>query len=70
MSEYKRLTTVKNLPHKYPDANITESSVRWLLFNSKENGFASCVVRLGRKVLIDLDEFENWLNEQAAQGGQ
>ena len=67
---FRKLSTVKNLPHKYPDANFTESSVRWLIFNSKENGFSSCIVRMGRKVLIDLDLFENWLDEQAAQGGQ
>ena len=65
----KRLTTVKNLPSHYPDANFTTSAVRWLIFNARENGFSSCIVRIGRKVLIDLDAFEQWLDEQAAQGG-
>lgn len=66
----RRLSTVRNLPAKYPDANVTQSSIRWLLFNAKENGFSSCVVRIGRKVLIDLDKFESYLDEQAYQGGQ
>jgi len=66
----RRLSTVKNVPSKYPDANFTESSLRWLLFNAKENGFSSCIVRIGRKVLIDLDRFEDWLDNQAVQGGQ
>ncbi len=65
----RRLSTTKNIPLKYPDANITESSIRWLIFNAKENGFSTCVVRMGRKVLIDLDRFEAWLDNQAANGG-
>lgn len=64
----KRLSTVKNLPSLYPDAGFTESSIRWLLFNAKENGFSCCVVRVGRKILIDLTRFEEWLDIQAAEG--
>lgn len=71
MSEsFRRLSTVKNLPYKYPDANFTESSIRWLIFNAKENGFSACIVRMGRKVLIDLDAFQQWLDEQAIKGGR
>ncbi len=65
----RRLCSVKNLPNKYPDSNFTESSIRWLIFNKDSNGFASCVLKLGRKVLIDLDKFEEWLDEQAYEGG-
>ncbi|AUM12471.1 hypothetical protein [Ketobacter alkanivorans] len=65
----KRLATVRNTSLKYPDANITESSLRWLIFNGSENGFNQCIVRIGRKILIDLDKFESWLDEQAANGG-
>lgn len=65
----KRLATVKNAALKYPDANITESSLRWLIFNGQENGFSKCIVRIGRKILIDLDKFEQWMDEQAAKGG-
>lgn len=65
----KNLSSVKNLPLKYPDANFTESSIRWLIFNSQENGFSACIVRMGRKVLIDVDAFELWLDEQAVKGG-
>jgi hypothetical protein len=65
----RRLVAVKRVPSYYPDANLTESSVRWLLFNAKDNGFGRCVVRLGRKILIDLDKFEEWMDAQAIQGG-
>jgi len=61
----RRLSTVRNLPTQYLHANFTQSSIRWLLFNSKENGFSSCVVRVGRRVLIDLDLFESWLDNQS-----
>ncbi len=64
----KRLSTVKNLPSLYPNAGFTESSLKWLLFNAKENGFSHCVVRMGRKVLIDLSKFEEWLESQASEG--
>jgi len=66
----KRLSAVKYVPSHYPDSGLTESSIRWLLFNSEENGFGSCVRRVGRKILIDLDAFENWMEHEAMQGGQ
>ena len=59
----KRLATVKNIPAIYPGV-FTESSIRWLIFNEKENGFSRCVKRVGRKVLIDIDEFEAWIANQ------
>lgn len=62
----KRLATVKTIPQIYPGA-FTEASVRWLIFHEKVNGFTQCVRRLGKKVLIDLDQFESWIDEQ--QGG-
>ena len=65
--EPKRLATVKTISQIYPGV-FTESSIRWLIFNQQENNFAQCVRRLGRKVLIDLDSFELWIDQQA-QGG-
>lgn len=59
----KRLATVKTIPQLYPGV-FTESSIRWLIFHEKENGFARCVRRLGKKVLIDLDRFESYIDEQ------
>jgi len=69
MTSNKRLSTVKNLPSFYPDAGFTESSIRWLIFNSGENGFNHCIRRVGRKVLIDLDSFNEWMDNEALQGG-
>lgn len=66
----KRLSSVKNLPSRYPDAGFSVNSIRWLIFNAKDNGFHQCIRRAGRKVLIDLDEFEQWLDEEAIRGSQ
>jgi len=70
MLKAKRLSTVKNLPSYYPDAGFTPNSIRWLIFNSSENGFTHCIRRVGRKILIDLDAFEEYLDNEAMQGGQ
>jgi hypothetical protein len=57
----KRYAKVKQFPFLY-DSIFSESSIRWLIFNEKTNGFSRCVRRIGRKVLIDLDEFEIWID--------
>lgn len=59
----KRLASVKQIPILYPDA-FTTASIRHLIFNEKRNGFYVCVRRIGKKVLIDLDEFERWIDLQ------
>lgn len=34
--------------------------LRHLIFYEKSNGFSSCVVRIGRRVLIDEEKFFEW----------
>lgn len=58
----KKFVTVKQAADLYPAFN--ESSFRWFIFNEHQNDFQSCVIRVGRKVLIDLDMFETWLENQ------
>ena len=58
----ERLLTVKQLAEKSPA--FTESSLRWLIFNAKANGLNRALLKVGRRVLIDLPEFEQWLDEQ------
>jgi hypothetical protein len=59
----KRVSSVKNFPSIYPDAEFTEAGIRWLIFNKEKNGFHKCVIKVGKKVLIDLDRFEKWLDD-------
>lgn len=59
----KRLASVKKTSEIYPDA-FSESSIRFLIFNEEQNGFQRCVRRIGKKVLLDLEQFEAWIDEQ------
>lgn len=61
-ADSKRFATIKQLPTYYPA--FKESSIRWLVFNEKQNGFYRCIRRVGKKVLIDLHEFEVWVDMQ------
>jgi hypothetical protein len=54
--------TVSDLAKKY--SAFTAGGLRWLLFNREQNGFNRCVVRIGRRVLIDEAEFVTWLRDQ------
>jgi hypothetical protein len=55
-----RLITVTNWAeyHSWPPIG----GLRHLIFNEKSNGFDYCVVRIGRRVLIDEDRFFAWVN--------
>ena len=49
------LRTVKQFRDRHSWSS--EGGLRWLIFNSKSNGFEKAFVRLGRRVLIDEEEF-------------
>jgi hypothetical protein len=55
----KRYFTVRQMPQAYP--GVTEGMVRWYRFNGDTNGFNCCVLVVGRKLLIDAEAFEQWL---------
>ncbi|HHF7367438.1 TPA: hypothetical protein ACPSKY_002571 [Legionella bozemanae] len=61
----KLLVSVKKMPDIYP--GFTQSSIRWLIFNENTNGFKRCVKRIGKKILIDLEQFESWIDSQGGQ---
>jgi len=48
---------------------FTEPQVRWWIFNSGTNGLADAgaIVRIGRRIYIDEDGFNRWLDEQNNQ---
>jgi hypothetical protein len=48
------------LHHSYPP----QGQLRALVFNEKNNGFDSCVRRVGKRVLIDEAEFFIWVDNQ------
>ena len=55
------LRTVKQVAEMNPA--FSEAAIRWMRFNAETNGFDRVLVKVGRRVLIDLAEFENWLEE-------
>ena len=62
MHTHQQFLTVQATANKYPA--FTEPALRWLLFGRQSNGFGRCVVRVGRRVLIDEVEFLAWLRDQ------
>lgn len=69
----RRLVTVKELPNIPEYACFSEAAIRHLIFQSEDrfsasgevipgNGLACTILRIGRRVLLDLDEFDRWLD--------
>jgi hypothetical protein len=65
----RNLKTVPNFAAASP---FTEGQIRWFVFNARNNGLAAAdaVVRVGRRVYIDVDKFESWINSQNQQHAQ
>jgi hypothetical protein len=45
---------------------FSEAQLRWWIFASGTNGLdaANAIVRVGRRVYIDLDRFDAWIEQQ------
>lgn len=58
------LVTIAQLAEKCP--GLTQPAIRWLIFNSKENGLAQsgAIMRNGRRILIDVDKFFSWFDSR------
>ena len=61
----KRLATIRQLANLYEA--FPQTTIRWLIHKKKTNGFDVCVKRIGRKIVIDLDLFEDWIDKQGNQ---
>lgn len=68
----RRLFPVKQVPKQSGYEWATESSLRHWIFEAEDrvsasgyeiagNGFASAIIRIGRKILIDLDQLDVWI---------
>lgn len=38
--------------------------IRYLIHHSTKNGFDSCIVRVGRRLLVDEEAFFKWLRDK------
>ncbi len=45
--------------HLYP----SERQLRWLIFTNKDD-FNQCLVRVGKRILIDEEKYFTWLEKQ------
>jgi hypothetical protein len=57
----RRLLPIPQFNQYHPDPS--PAALRWLIFTNKD-GFDRCVVRRGRRVLIDENEYFHWLDVQ------
>jgi hypothetical protein len=57
------LVTEWNQHHPWPSL----PALRYLIFHEHSNGFARCVRRVGKRVLIHEGEFFKWVDERHAQ---
>lgn len=71
LQPHRRLGTIAQTAKAYPA--FSQAALRDLVFNCEDrknsrgerirgNGLAPAVVRIGRKVLIDFDGFEAWID--------
>jgi hypothetical protein len=69
-----KLATIEGVAAAFPHARLTPAAIRALVFRADDRtnsrgdelpgnglGRAGAIVRIGRKVLIDLDRFAAWL---------
>jgi hypothetical protein len=42
--------------------SFTEPALRYLIFQSKKNGLEVCLRRIGKKILINLEQFDKWID--------
>lgn len=52
--------------HQWPPLG----GLRSLVFHAASNGFDSCIVRAGKRVLIDEAKFFEWVDKQNSHGNQ
>jgi hypothetical protein len=48
---------------------FTEAQIRWWIHRAADNGLkrATAIIRIGRRVYIDVDAFDRWLSEQNSE---
>lgn len=57
---------LKSVAQFCADSPFTENQVRWWVFNAATNGLdaENAIVRVGRRVYVDVDGFERWVDRQ------
>jgi len=45
------------------DGPLSLDQIRWLIHRSEQNGLSTAICRIGRRVFIDMDAFDDWLRQ-------
>lgn len=53
------ILTIDQLVAAYPA--FGEKTVRWWIYNGKNNGFEACLIRIGSRIYIDRERFVEWV---------
>lgn len=56
--------TLKTVMQLAAEGPFSSDQIRWYVFHSKDNGLESSIVRVGRRVYIDTDGFDMWLQSK------
>jgi hypothetical protein len=62
----KDFLTIRQLAEKFPA--FSEASLRSRIAQAKANGLEESIVRIGRKILINVPAFLQWINNQKSGG--
>ena len=62
MTSKQEYLTVAQLAARY--SAFSEAGIRWLIRNQNKNGFHACVRRIGSNIVINVAEFEKWVEAQ------
>lgn len=59
------MRTLRSIADFAKETAFTEAQLRWFIFNESNNGMkqAGAVIRIGRRVYIDVEGFDRWLNQ-------
>jgi hypothetical protein len=61
----KRLATLQQVADEHP--GLTVPTLRAWVNKAHLNGVDKCVVRIGRRLFIELNEFARWIDEHQGQ---
>ena len=59
-------SNLRSVPAFVASSGFTPGQVRWWIHKANENGLQElgAVVRIGRRVFLDLDAFDRWIDSQ------
>ena len=55
----ENILTIDQLVAAYPA--FGEKTVRWWIYQGQNNGFEACLIRIGSRIYVDRDKFDDWV---------